>query len=331
MTMLPLPRVVLLGTGGTIAATAGSATTLNDYTVTQSIDTLLTAIPELNAVARLRCSQVFNVESHAITNKMLLKLAGRINKELSDPAVDGVVITHGTDTLEETAYFLNLTIKSHKPVVMVGAMRPSSALSADGPLNLFNAVLLAASKKAHGHGVLVLMNDQISAARYTSKTHSTQPDSFRSHDQGYLGQIHNGKIHIFQTPTTRHTTQSEFDVTGVKSLPSVDIIYDHQNAGLHLYEASIKAGVQGIVIAATGNGSISTSVKKGAHLALKGNVVCVRSTRVGSGVVSESKTDNKLRLVSGNSLNPQKARILLMLALHNTRDPQSIQSYFDRY
>ncbi|PLC49738.1 L-asparaginase [Pollutimonas subterranea] len=331
MTMPSLPGIVLLGTGGTIAATAPGTTTLTDYTVTQGIDSLLTAVPEINALARLRCSQVFNVESHAITNKMLLKLAGRVNKELSDPAVDGVVITHGTDTLEETAYFLNLTIKSRKPVVVVGAMRPGSAISADGPLNLFNAVLLAASKQAQGHGVLVMLNDRISAARYTSKTHSTQLDTFRSPDQGYLGQVHNGKIHIFQTPTTRHTTQSDFDVAGVKSLPWVDIIYDHQDAGVHLYEASIKAGAQGIVIAATGNGSVSTTVKKGARLAARSNVVCVRSSRVGAGVVSESDADDKLRLVSGNSLNPQKARILLMLALGKTRDPKTIQSYFDQY
>lgn len=331
MTMPPLPGIVLLGTGGTIAATAAGTTTLTDYIVTQGVDSLLTAVPEINTLARLRCSQVFNVESHAITNKMLLKLAGRVNKELSDPAVDGVVITHGTDTLEETAYFLNLTIKSRKPVVVVGAMRPGSAISADGPLNLFNAVLLAASEQAQGHGVLVMLNDRISAARYTSKTHSTQLDTFRSPDQGYLGQVHNGKIHIFQTPTTRHTTQSDFDVAGVKSLPWVDIIYDHQDAGVHLYEASIKAGAQGIVIAATGNGSVSTTVQKGARLAARSNVVCVRSSRVGAGVVSESDADDKLRLVSGNSLNPQKARILLMLALGKTRDPKTIQSYFDQY
>lgn len=326
-----LPGIVLLGTGGTIAATAGSTTALTDYTVNQGIESLLTAVPEINTLARLRCSQVCNVESHAITNKMLLKLVGRVNKELADPTVDGVVITHGTDTLEETAYFLNLTAKSRKPVVVVGAMRPGSAISADGPMNLFNAVLLAASNQARGHGVLVVMNDRISAARFTSKTHSTQVDTFRSHDQGYLGQVHNGKIHIFQTPTTLHTTQSEFDVAGVKSLPLVDIIYDHQDAGLHLYEASIKAGVAGIVIAATGNGSISAQLRKGAKLAAKSKVVCVRSTRAGSGVVSASNMDDALRLVSGNSLNPQMARILLMLALGKTSDPQQIQSYFDRY
>lgn len=326
-----LPTIVLLGTGGTIAATAASTTTFTNYSVTQEVASLLAAVPEIQTLATLRYSQVFNVESHAITNTMLLALAQRINKELSNPAVDGVVITHGTDTLEETAYFLNLTVKSDKPVVVVGAMRPGSALSADGNLNLYNAVLLAGSKQAHGHGVLIMLNDRISAARYTSKTHCTQVDAFGSHDQGYLGQVHNGKVHIFQTPTTRHTTQTEFDIKRVKSLPLVDIIYDHQNAGVHHYEASIKAGAVGIVIAATGNGSISAQMRKGTKLARKANVVCVRSTRVGSGVVSASDADRPLGLVSGNSLNPQKARILLMLALEKTRDLAQIQSYFDQY
>lgn len=331
MTKPTLPRIVLLGTGGTIAATAASTTVYTDYTVNQEVSSLLSAVPEINTLAALQCSQVFNVESHAITNTMLLALARRVNKELDDPAVDGVVITHGTDTLEETAYFLNLTVKSDKPVVVVGAMRPGSAISADGALNLYNAVLLAGSSQARGHGVLIMLNDRICAARFTSKTHCTQVDAFGSHDQGCLGQIHNGQIHIFQTPLTTHTIHTDFDVKDIKALPWVDIIYDHQDAGPHFYEASIKAGAQGIVIAATGNGSISAQMRKGMTLAAQGNVVCVRSTRVGSGVVSVSEADSALGSVSGNSLNPQKARILLMLVLGQTSDPKRIQTYFDQY
>lgn len=330
MTTLNLPNIVLLGTGGTIAATASNNTTLTDYTVTQGIESLLTAVPEMTALANIRCKQLFNVESHAITNKMLLKLASHINKELANPAVDGVVVTHGTDTLEETAYFLNLTVKSCKPVVVVGAMRPGSAISADGPLNLYNAVLLASSTQASGHGVLVMLNDKIGAARFISKTATTPVDAFRAYDQGYIGQVHADRVHIFQTPTTLHTTQTEFDITGVKTLPWVDIIYDHQDAGSHFYEASISAGAQGIVIAATGNGSVSASIEKGIKFATRHKVLCVRSSRTGSGVVSHSNADGKFGVVSGNSLNPQKARILLMLALGITRDRDRIQSYFDR-
>ncbi|NYT63711.1 asparaginase [Alcaligenaceae bacterium] len=326
-----LPHIVLLGTGGTIAATADKATRLTDYVVTEGIEALLTAVPEINRLARIRCKQVFNIESHAITNSMLLKLAACINKELTKPDVHGVVVTHGTDTLEETAYFLNLTLKSNKPVVIVGAMRPGSALSADGPLNLYNAILLASSPQATGHGVLVMLNDRIGAARFISKASTTQPDAFRSSDQGYIGQVHNDNIHIFQTPATLHTTQTEFSLNGIKALPMVDIIYDHQNAGPHLYAASVAAGAQGIVIAATGNGSVSPQALKGIKLAAKRKVVCVRSSRTGSGVVTHSDTDNKSGLVSGNSLNPQKARILLMLALDATRDQEKIQWYFDRY
>ncbi|SHH41748.1 asparaginase [Pollutimonas bauzanensis] len=325
-----LPNIVLLGTGGTIAATADSATILADYSVTQGVDSLLTAVPEIASLANIRCRQVFNVESHAITNSMLLKLAARVNKELADSAVDGVVVTHGTDTLEETAYFLNLTVKSSKPVVIVGAMRPGSALSADGPLNLYNAVLLAGRPQAAGHGVLVMLNDKVGAARFISKASTSQVDAFRSYDQGHIGQVHNGRVHIFQTPAPLHTTGTDFNVAGVKSLPWVDIIYDHQNAGAHLYEASIHAGARGIVIAATGNGSLSPQVRKGIKMAARGKVLCVRSSRVGSGVVSSSASDSKLGLISSNSLNPQKARILLMLALGNTSDREKIQSYFDR-
>ncbi len=325
-----LRNIVLLGTGGTIASTAQNATALTEYSVTEGIDSLLTAVPQLNALANIRCKQVFNVESHAITNKMLLKLAASVNKELADPLVDGVVVTHGTDTLEETAYFLNLTVKSHKPVVIAGAMRPGSAISADGPLNLYNAVLLAGKPQASGHGVLVMLNDKIGAARFISKTSTTQVDTFRAYDQGYIGQVHNDNVHIFQTPATLHTTQTEFNVAGLKTLPWVDVIYDHQNAGQHLYEASIHAGAQGIVIAATGNGSLSPQVRKGIKLAARHKVLCVRSSRTGSGVVTARNEDGKLGVVCGNSLNPQKARILLMLALSNTSDREKIQAYFNQ-
>ncbi|HWK71696.1 MAG TPA: asparaginase [Burkholderiaceae bacterium] len=330
MKRAPLPCIVLLGTGGTIASTAGAATALTDYTVTEGIETLLTAVPEITTLAEIRCEQVFNVDSRGITNRMLLKLAARVGTLLADPAVDGIVITHGTDTLEETAYFLNLTTKSGKPVVLTGAMRPGSALSADGPLNLYNAILLASRAEAQGRGVMVALNDRVHAARFVTKTDTTQVETFQSPGPGSLGQIVNGRLHLNQHVEKRHTLGTEFNLAGIRKLPSVDIIYDHQDAGPHLYDASIAAGVQGIVVAACGNGSLSPQAQKGLKRAVKQGIACVRSSRSGSGIVTPSQDDGRRGLVSGDSLNPQKARILLMLALTLSHDRSVIQSCFDR-
>src|SRR5690606_11057368 len=189
-----LPVIALLGTGGTIAATAPSTTAVTDYTVTEGVQALLSAVPEINALAELRPQQIFNVDSRCIDNAMLLQLGAEVDRLLADDAIHGIVITHGTDTLEETAYFLNLVIKSRKPVVVVGAMRPGSAMSADGPLNLYNAVLLAASPQTQGLGVLVTLNDAVHAARYVRKAHTTHVQAFSSEDDGCIGRIHNGRV-----------------------------------------------------------------------------------------------------------------------------------------
>ncbi|MGB6103173.1 MAG: asparaginase [Pusillimonas sp.] len=331
MTTPPLPHIALLGTGGTIASTSPDSTSLTDYAVTEGVAALLTAVPALATLASIQCEQVFNVDSRNITNAMLLKLAARVNRLLGDPGIDGIVITHGTDTLEETAYFLTLTVKSAKPVVLVGAMRPASALSADGPLNLYNAVLLAATPQSQGLGVLVTLNDDVHAASFVSKTNTSRVNAFSSHQQGCLGQIARGGLHLFQKPNRAHTTDTAFHLKGIKALPWVDIIYDHQNAGMHLYEAAIAAGAQGIVIAGSGNGSLSPQAEKGARLAKRHQIPCVRSSRTGSGIVSPSLGDARRGLIAAQALNPQKARILLMLALTQTRDRATMQSYFDRY
>ncbi|NYT84889.1 asparaginase [Pollutimonas harenae] len=331
MTFQPLPTIALLGTGGTIASTASSSTALTNYTVTEGVDALLMAVPALSSLANIQCQQVFNVDSRNITNAMLLKLANKVNRLLTDPDIDGIVITHGTDTLEETAYFLNLVIKSAKPVVLVGAMRPASALSADGPLNLYNAVLLAASPQVHGLGVLLTLNGSVHAASLVSKVHTSHVQAFSSHEQGSLGQITDGKLQLFQRPYRAHTTETVFQLKGIKKLPLVDILYDHQSAGLHLYEAAINAGVQGIVIAGSGNGSLSPKAEKGARLAKQYGVACVRSSRTGSGIVTSSQNDARRGLIAAHALNPQKARILLMLSLAHTSERSTIQSYFEHY
>ncbi|MNG92891.1 L-asparaginase 2 precursor [compost metagenome] len=329
--MRDLPNIVLIGTGGTIASSAGSATELHGYKVTASIDEVLNAAPNVHELAKIHCEQVVNVESHEIDSLILLQIAKRVDELLKSPDVDGVVITHGTDTLEETAYFLNLTLKSTKPVVMVGAMRPATALSADGPLNLYNAFRLVTDQNSSGKGVLVMLNDRIGSARNMTKASTTGVDAFRSVGQGYLGEIVGNVVHFYNGPMHAHTLESVFTLDAIESLPQVDIIYDHQGAGKHLYHAAIAAGAQGIILAATGNGSLSPSARAGAEEAIRNGVLFVRSSRVGEGIVTGSADDEVLGLVAANSLNPQKARILLMLALGITREFRIVQGYFDRY
>ncbi|MBN8443626.1 MAG: asparaginase [Thauera sp.] len=326
-----LARIVLLGTGGTIASSAADAAQLHDYQVTVGVDAILAAVPQVRQLADVRCEQLMNVESHEIDNAMLLGMARRIQALLDEDDVDGVVITHGTDTLEESAYFLNLVLDTAKPVVVVGAMRPATALSADGPLNLLNAVRLAACAEAGGKGVLVMLNDRIGAARHVTKMHTTATDAFYSAEQGSLGEIAGGVVHFFSAPTRRHTTHCEFSLADIDALPQVDIIFDHLGAGAHLYRAAIEAGACGIVLAATGNGSLSPSARQGAALARERGVVFVRSSRVGQGVVTDSADDAVLDTVAANSLNPQKARILLMLVLCVTRDVAAIRDCFRLY
>lgn len=327
-----LPNVKILATGGTIAGVASSNTQTTGYSIgSTTIDTLIKAVPEMKGLANVSGEQIANVGSPDITNETLLKLAKRINQLLATPDVDGIVVTHGTDTMEETAYFLNLVVKSKKPVVVVGAMRPSTAISADGPFNLYNAVKLAGSKEAAGKGVMVLINDRISAARAVTKTHTTSLDTFKSLEEGYLGMISGNKILFYNEPSRKHTVNTRFNITYLDSLPQVDIIYSHQTDGTYLYEAAVKAGAKGIVIAGSGDGSLSKQGEAGAKAAKSKGTAIVRSTRVASGTVTHSAADDEKGFVTSDSLNPQKARILLMLALVYTDDPAEIQQFFDTY
>lgn len=326
-----LPRIVLVGTGGTIASSAADAAQLHDYRVSEGVEAILAAVPQVRTLADVRCEQLMNVESHEIDNAMLLTMARRVQALLDRDDVDGVVIAHGTDTLEESAYCLNLVLDTMKPVVVVGAMRPATALSADGPLNLLNAVRLAICADAAGKGVLVMLNDRIGAARHVTKTHTTGTDAFYSAEQGSLGEIAGGAVHFFSAPTRRHTVHCEFSLADIDVLPQVDIIFDHLGAGTHLYRAAIESGARGIVLAATGNGSLSPSARQGAELARQRGVIFVRSSRVGQGVVTDSADDAALGTIAASSLNPQKARILLMLALSVTRDVAAIRDCFRLY
>lgn len=326
------PVVALIGTGGTIASVAPAETQLSDYTVTAGVDALIQAVPALQKLATFEFEQVCNIESHSIDDALLLRIAHRVKAWLALDHVRAVVVTHGTDTLEETAYFLNLVVDSPKPVVLVGAMRPSSALSADGPLNLFHAVSVAVSAESAGKGAFVVMNDRIIAARHVAKGHTTNVDAFVIPEQGCLGVVSGRDVQYFNAPVRRHTVNSEFRLDpALSALPPVDIIYDYQGAGVHLYEAALRAGARGIVMAGTGNGSLSPAALAGAKLAVSAGVPFVRASRVWQGSVRPSQRDGQLGLVAAQSLNPQKARVLLRLALLETRDRDTLQRMFDEY
>lgn len=328
-----LPQVKILATGGTIAGSAASSTQVTGYKAgALGVDVLINAVPEIKDFAEVSGEQIANIGSQDMTNDVWLKLANRCNELLADPEIKGVVITHGTDTLEETAYFLNLVVKSDKPVVIVGAMRPATAISADGPVNLLNAVKLASSPKAIGKGVMVAMNDQINGGRDVTKTNTSNVATFNSRDLGALGVFTGGEPYFYKTSTRRNTTASEFDVSGLKDLPRVDIIYTHVNDGRELIDAAVKAGAKGIVYAGSGMGSIHKDAEPGLVDAVKKGVVVVRSNRTGSGMVTASSqkwTDEGF--LDGDSLNPQKARVLLQLALTKTSDPKEVQRIFNEY
>ena len=328
-----LPNVKILATGGTIAGTAASATQMTGYKAGDlGIQVLINAVPQMKDFADVSGEQVVKISSNNMTDKVLLQLAKRCNELLADPNVNGIVITHGTDTLEETAFFLNLTVQSKKPVVLVGAMRPATAISADGPLNLLNAVKLAADPQAVGKGVMIAMNDTINGARDATKTNTTNVGTFRSPDAGPLGVISAGKNIFLHQPARRHTFNSQFDVSKLSELPRVDIGYSHANGDRVAIDAFVKAGAKGIVWAGTGNGSIHENEEAGAVDAIKKGVVFMRSARVGSGstTVSLQRWVDEGMLQSG-PLNPQKARILLQLALTQTQDPAEIQKIFEEY
>ncbi|HEC1562589.1 TPA: type II asparaginase [Campylobacter upsaliensis] len=324
------PKVAILATGGTIAGSIDSAVATTGYTAgVVGVDVLIKAVPEIQNLAKIEGQQIANIDSSNMRDEIQLKLAQEINK-LFASGVDGVVITHGTDTMEETAYFLNLTIKSDKPVVLVGAMRPSTAISADGPKNLYNAVALAADKNAKG--VMVAMNDKIQSARGVVKTHTLNVDAFSSPDFGDMGYIVDGKVYFYNNVAKAYTKKTPFDVKNLKELPKVDILYSYSNDGSGVAaKALFENGTKGIVVAGSGAGSIHEAQKEVLkELLTKGLKVAV-SSRVVAGNVAVSEADKKLGFISAEDLNPQKARVLLMLALTKTNDVKKIQEYFLKY
>ncbi len=327
------PNIVILATGGTIAGAAASGTQSAYTSGAVTIDAMVDSVPGIKDLANIKGEQISNVGSQDISFDIMLKLAKRINELLPTNDVDGIVVTHGTDTMEETAYFLNLTVKSDKPVVMVGSMRPSTAVSADGPLNLYNAVAVAADPNASGRGVMVVMNDWIHGAHSLTKTSTTAVQTFQSPTRGLVGVVAYGKDDFYNNPQWKHTTASEFDVSSVTKIPRVDVIFADADMSPDLIDASVKSGAKGIVIAGVGNGNMNQASLDAAARAAKSGVVVVRSSRVPTGTVGRNVEvkDDELGFVASDELNPQKARILLSLALLTTHSPQQIQQMFATY
>lgn len=326
--------IVIIATGGTIAGKAASSTETACYkSALLPIDQLIAEVPALRDIAAVRGEQLAQLDSADMTQTVWLALAARINALLASPGVDGVVVTHGTDTMEETAYFLNLVVKSAKPVVLVGALRPANVMSTDGPMNLYNAVLLAADDEAAGNGVLVSLNDTINCSRDVTKTNTALQDAFKAPELGYLGYIQAGRPYFYRRPARKHTFAAEFDLAGVTTLPKVAILYAHVDSDCCLAEAAVAAGAKGIVVAGVGNGGMSASVREHLAALARQGIVIVRSTRVSSGIVTRNSAvcDDDCRFIAADTLSPQKARVLLMLALTRTNDPSEIQRMFLEY
>ncbi|MEQ9915125.1 asparaginase [Pectobacterium aroidearum] len=321
------PGVTIYATGGTIAGKAESNTATTGYQAGAiGIQELLNAVPAIGDVATVTGEQIANTASGNIDQAILLKLSKAINKQLSDANTHGVVVTHGTDTLEETAFFLDLTVKSEKPVVIVGAMRPATAISADGSMNLLEAVTLATSKNAEKRGAMVLLNDRIGSAFYTTKTNATSLDTFKANEQGYLGAFYGGVPRFFYQPAAPEN-KPFFDVSNKETLAKVDILYGYQDQDSGLLNAAIEQGAKGIIIAGSGNGSTPTRIKEDIKKAVAKGIPVVISTRTGNGYVTDKKKDGA---IGSGFYNPQKARILLSLALSNGDDIEKIRSYFEQ-
>jgi len=325
-------RVHVLGTGGTIA---GAQPDLGHYGYTAAqygIDWLLNAVPGLDRLATLSGEQVVNIGSQDMDDGIWLLLARRLDAVLATPGTDAALITHGTDTLEETAYFLSLVTSSDKPVVMVGSMRPATAISADGPANIYNGVAVAADAGAVGRGTLIVLNDEIHHARNAVKTGTSNPSAFSSMSRGLAGITSAGRVEWFDREPHRTDPALRFDVAGLESLPRVDILHAHANMSIDLIDAAIAGGARGIVVAGVGAGNMSArAIERLADAASEGTVV-VRSSRVVSAMVLRNAEldDDRLGFVAAGDLNAPKSRVLLALALTRTSDSQRIQSMFDQ-
>jgi len=327
------PKVVILATGGTIAGSAAASTSAGYQSGAVAVDALIAAVPTLKDIADVSGEQIASIGSQDMNDEVWLKLAKRVNEILAKPDVAGIAITHGTDTMEETSYFLNLVTKSDKPVVLTGSMRPSTAMSADGPLNIYNAVAIAADPTARGRGCLVTVDDDIHSGHDIVKTHTTDVGTMASGEAGLVGATLFGKQTWYRSPSCVHTSKSEFRIEGVNALPRVDIVYAHANMSPDIITSAVEHGAKGIIMAGVGDGNMTKPAVDAMKEAIAKGVVVVRSSRTNGGIIRRNieLNDDELGTVASMELNPAKARVLLQLALMKTKDAKAIQGYFDRY
>jgi L-asparaginase len=317
-----LPLVAVVATGGTIANTPSGRLHAGE---------IADAIPALKSIARLEVEELIRVASSAIGAEHWPPLARRVNELLARPEVKGVVVTHGSNTVEETAYFLGLTVKSDKPVVLTAAQRQFTTLSSDSPKNFLQAVRVAASDEARGKGALVVANDVINAARDVSKNITTRVETYSSRDMGALGFVDDDQITFYRLPVKQHTSATPFDVLRLRKLPRVDIVYTYAGADGALIEAAVGQGAEGIVIAGFPTGVATPAMDDAVRRAVDKGIPVVMTNRGGMGRVMDKKREEGRPLVWGDNLTAVKARVLLMLALTATRDRTALQRMFETY
>lgn len=328
-----MKHIHIIEMGGTISAQGKNRLDLKDYTsgIFHRED-FLKAIPELKEIAKLSFTSFSQISSTKITAEHWIALRNLIIHKIKE-GVDGFLISHGTSTLEETAYFLHLTVPTDKPIVFVGAQRPFTALSSDAPLNLLNALRVAVSEQAVNKGVLVVLNDQISSAREVTKESTYRLDTFQSNQHGFLGVVDpDTSVQFYRQPTRKHTLESEFSSLDFDSLAKVEIVYSYAGASGFLIDAIVKNGqYNGIVTAGTGAGLVSPDELNSLKRAAEKGLYIVRSSRCGSGRVVDIKSYQSFNFISADDLLPQKARILLMVALLKYKETSDIQTIFDTY
>lgn len=327
-----MKKVVVLATGGTIAGASAGAINGAYESGKIGINEILDNFSELKSIANISTEQICNIGSQDMNEKIWLKLARRANELLASDEVDALVITHGTDTLEESGYFLNLTLNSQKPIVITAAMRSANSLSSDGAMNLYNALSVATCQASTRMGVLVVINDEIHLAREITKMNTTSLSAFNSPNCGRCGAVHYGKVEFYTKSLRKHTTQSEFNILNLLNLPSVEIVYDYAGASGEAVFGALNLGAKGIVCAALGNGNLSPNMLKALKYASSKEITVVISSRTNGGIISGSELDfAKLNFISSDSLNAQKARILLMLCLASGFNNKTIGQKFSTY
>src|SRR6186713_1841324 len=328
-----LPRVIILATGGTIAG-AGASADRAGYTAGKiPIDDLIGSIPTVKKIASITGEQVASVGSQDMTTEIWKKLAVRINEIAKNKEADGIVVTHGTDTQEETAYFLDLALTTDIPVVLTGSMRPATAISADGPKNLYDAITIAINPNSKGRGVLVSFNEGIFDARDVMKLSTTKTNAFGSPNTGPIGQAYDGRVEYYASNVREVNVGTPFSIKADTKLPRVDIVYMYADAPAEQIDLLISKKVDGIVIAGVGNGNFNKTYMDAVKRAVAAGIIVCRASRTPSGrvVLHDEINDDELGTIVSDDLTPQKARVLLMLALTRTKDKKQLQEIFFTY